>query len=85
MTTAKKTKKAVAKKSPAKESNGEKFAGYKGLHLEGSTKGKAHEMFDKIGGGKASKEDIAKIVPKIVALGVTEGTVRSWFGEWRRQ
>ena len=77
-------KKSVAKKSSVAKSNGKKLAGYKGEHQEGSNKGKAHEMFDKIGGTKATKEDVAKLVPKIVALGVTEGTTRSWFNEWRK-
>jgi hypothetical protein len=84
--TVKKTakKKASAKKTVAK-SNGEKLAGYKGEHQEGSSKGKAHELFDKAGGAKASKEDIAKLVPKIEALGIKTTTVRSWFGAWRRE
>jgi hypothetical protein len=82
MTAKKAAKKSTAKKSVTK-SNREKLAGYKGEHREGSNKGKAHEMFDKIGGAKASKEDVAKIVPKIVALDVQDSTARAWFNEWR--
>jgi hypothetical protein len=82
MTVKKKAKSARAAKKaktagkPAGKKAVASFTGYKGEHREGSNKGKAHEWFDTIGEEKA--------FPKIVALGIKEGTARSWFSEWRQ-
>jgi hypothetical protein len=80
--TAKKSTKKIVKKAATKKAvaNGD---GYKG-HRADSNKGKAHELFDKAGGAKASKEDVAKIVPKVEAMGIKATTARAWFGAWRR-
>jgi hypothetical protein len=80
MTVQKTAKKKAAPKAK-KAANG--AAGYKD-HRADSNKGKAHEMFDKAGGAKADPEIIAKLIPKVEALGIKASTARSWFGTWRR-
>jgi hypothetical protein len=84
-------KKVVAAKSKSNgktkkaktNGNGHGLTGYKNLHREGSNKGKAHELFDKAGGVKASREDLAKVAEKIVKLGIQKTTVTSWFSYFR--
>jgi hypothetical protein len=81
MTVKAKTKKSTVKKPVKKAAaNGD---GYKG-HRADSNKGRAHELFDKAGAAKASKEDIAKLVAKVEAMGIKATTARAWFGAWRR-
>jgi hypothetical protein len=48
-----------------------------GSHLEGSRKGKVHELFDKQGAEAAWTLGLK--------LGLKQGTLRSWFGQWRRE
>jgi hypothetical protein len=50
--------------------------GYK-AHVEGSRKGKVHELFDKQG------DQAAWVLGQ--KLGLKQGTLRSWFGQWRRE
>jgi hypothetical protein len=68
------TKKATKKKTVAKKTVKTKTAngdGYKG-HREGSTKGKVHQMFDKMGDEKAR---VAVTAKKMCA----PSTLNSWF------
>ena len=50
-------------------------SGYKG-HVEGSRKGKVHELFDKQGPEAAWTLGLK--------LKLKEGTLRTWFGQWGR-
>ena len=55
----------------------DKLAGYKGLHVEGSRKGKVHKLFDAQGAEAAWTLGMK--------LKLKEGTLRSWFAAWRRR
>lgn len=73
-------KKSV-KKASAKKTNGKTVAktngdGYKD-HRPGSTKGKVHQMFDKLGPDKAR---VAVTKQKLCA----PTTLNSWFSEFRK-
>lgn len=46
-------------------------------HIEGSRKGKVHDLFDGQGDGAAFTLGIK--------LGLKENTLRSWFSQWRRE
>src|ERR1700730_12945265 len=61
-----------AKSKPAPQATVE--PGYRG-HIEGSRKGKVHELFDKQGPEAAWTLGLK--------LKLKEGTPRSWFGAWR--
>ena len=64
----------VAKKPTPKPAEQEQ--GYKGEHVEGSRKGKVHELFDEQGPEAAWTLGLK--------LKLKEGTLRSWFGQWKR-
>jgi hypothetical protein len=64
--------KGKAKPKPAEPEQG----GYKGEHVEGSRKGKVHELFDQQGAEAAWTLGTSKLKLK-------PGTLRSWFGQWR--
>jgi hypothetical protein len=64
------TKKTTPK--PAEPEQG----GYRGQHVEGSREGKVHELFNKQGAEAAWTLGLK--------LKLKEGTLRSWFGQWRR-
>jgi hypothetical protein len=61
------------KTKPAEPEQG----GYKGMHVEGSRKGKVHELFDRQGAEAAWTLGTTKLKLK-------PGTLRSWFGQWGR-
>ena len=66
------SRKTKARK-PASEDAG---SGYKGEHLEGSRKSKIHEAYD-----KHNAETAWTLGRK---LKLKEGTLRTWFGAWKR-
>jgi hypothetical protein len=66
----------VAKKTAPKPPEPEQGAGYKGEHVEGSRKGKVHELFDEQG------PEVAWTLG--LKLKLREGTLRTWFGQWKR-
>ncbi len=71
------SKQPTAKAAKSAPKPGDSNLGYKAQHLEGSRKGKVHELFDKQGPEAAWTLGLK--------LGLKEGTLRSWFGTWRRE
>src|SRR5262245_4949184 len=60
------------KKTTPKPAEPEQGSGYKNQHVEGSRKGKVHELFDKEGPEAAWTLGLK--------LKLKEGTLRTWFG-----
>jgi hypothetical protein len=46
-------------------------------HNIGSRKGEAHRLYDQLGPEKAR--------PLILKMGISKGTIHTWFGSWRAE